>query len=514
MYRQNKRFALISTALLLAACGSKLLWEAHYTPSGPKSVTAISIDQTSNSYIGSGIRQGLLADSTPEYQALMLKYDPSGALLWQREVPDAAMILAIAPVNNDVIAVVTGIRGVPKGAANSKSSALWLLSAATGAPIREVTHFDGSASADSFHKLKVINQRIYLARGSNDIDCAKLMECDSHDVSATLQVYDAQGTLLNQHHYDKDIADFDVSVDNTVSVALYGQAVEVQALGEGLQTLWSSSMPSRNFYQCDLPSIRRLAGNTHLLCNEGLMKLDNTGAPLFDIHFDDLVGNGSTGSDDAETAHFWHYNGLIEMGDNGDIFVAKTRPTAFIPGENGFALGPVTLYATASLKSDTVLMKINGNTGDILWSDDVNTPLSVSDGNLQSFYYSPLGLSISGSKILLTIQAIGAAYDYCYNLQDWSSYFPNTCHLSHYVEQYGKTIAYGENSGARLAELRHNIVHPRQAKLDAQGKLVVTGDMESGYVTTATEYVASGHHEDVYVNYSDTSDIVVQKSQF
>lgn len=514
MYRLNKRFTLISSALLLAACGSKLLWEARYTPSGPKSVTAISMDQTNNSYIGSGIRQGLLGDSTPEYQALMLKYDASGALLWQSELPDAAMILAIAPVNAEVIAVATGIRGVPNGAVNTKSSALWLVSATTGEPLQEVTQFDGPASADSFHKLKVINQRIYLARGSNDIDCAVLMECDYHNVSATLQVYDVQGTLLSQHHYNKDIADFDVSVDNTVSVALYGQAVEVQALDQGLQTLWSSSLPTRNFYQCALPSIRRQAGNTHLLCDGGLVKLNSTGTPLFDIHFDELVGNGTTGSTSAETASFWHYNGFLEIADSGDIFVAKTRPTAFIPAENGAEVGPVTLYATASLKSDAVLMKINGDTGDILWSDDVNTPLSVSDGNLQSFYYSPLGLNMSGSKVLLTFQAIGATYDYCYNLEDWSSYFPNTCHLDHYVEQYGKTIAYGENSGARLAELRHNIAHPRQVKLDAQGKLVVAGDMESGYVTTMTEYVASGHHEDNYVNYADSSDIVVQKSQF
>lgn len=514
MFRLNKRFTLFSSVLLLAACGSKLLWEARYTPSGPKSVTATSTDPTNNSYIGSGVRVGLLEDSTPEYQALMLKYDASGTLLWQSELPDAAMILAIAPVNTEVIAVVTGIRGVPKNATNSKSSALWLVSATTGAPIQEVTRFDNPASADNFHKLKVINQRIYLARGSNDIDCAMLIECDYHNASGTLQIYNAQGTLLNQHHYNKDIADFDVSADNTVSVALYGQAVEVQALDAGLQPLWSASMPTRNFYQCALPSIRRQAGNTHLLCDGGLVKLDSTGTPLFDIHFDDLVGNGPTGNNGAETASFWHYNGLMDITDSGDIFVAKTRPTAYIPGENGFELGPVTLYATASLKSDAVLMKINGGTGDILWSDDVNTPLSVSDENLQSFYYSPLGLSISGNKVLLTIQAIGAAYDYCYNLQDWSSYFPNTCHLDHYIEQYGKTFAYAENSGARLTELRHSIAHPRQANLDAQGKLVVAGDMESGYVTTMTEYVASGHHENAHVDYSDSSDIVVQKSQF
>lgn len=514
MYRLNKRAALISSALLLAACGSKLLWEARYTLSGPKSVTALSVDQANNSYVGSGVRQGFFADSAPDYEALMLKYDPNGALLWQREIPESAMVLAIAPVNDDVIAVVTGIRGVPLNTGNSKNSALLLVSARTGAIIREVSRFDGPDSADNFHKLQVVNQQIYVARGSNDIDCAILMGCDYYNTSASLQVYDAQGNLLQQHDYSKDIADFDVSADSVVSLALYGQAVEVQTLGEGLQTVWSSSLPSRNYYQCNQPSIRRHAGNTHLLCDEGLVKLDSAGTLLFDINFDDFVGGGTTGIEGAETAYFWHYNGLMDIAANGDIFVAKTRPTAFIPGENGLDLGPVTLYANSSLKSDAVLMKVNGNTGVLLWSDDVNTPLSINNGNLQSFYYAPLGLNLSGSKVLLTFQAIGAAYDYCYELHDWSSYFPNTCHLDNYVEQYGKTIAYGVNSGARISELRHNIADPRQVRMDAQGKLVVAGDMESGFVTTTTEYIASGHHEDEYVNFADTSDIVVQKSQF
>lgn len=190
-------------------------------------------------------------------------------------------------------------------------------------------------------------------------------------------------------------------------------------------------------------------------------------------------------------------------------------------------MGPIQLPMGSILKSDAVLLKLNGGTGQRTWSDDVNTPLFVSNNQINSYFYYPIALSLTDDKALLTVRGLAAKYSgfpsdqnsgfSCVFLEDWYGMgggFPfNTCQLDHYQERYGKTFAYRTSDGKRLSETRHNIPYPRAATLDSDGNLAVLGDNQSGYMDNWTEFFAKGMDAVLSeeISHDDNSDIVLQK---
>lgn len=519
------RYALLAAAVsLVTACGAKLLWEARFTEFAPKVVSSLAVDAQNNVYVGSGIRQSESSMAAPAHESLLLKYNAEGQLQWSSHVSPLGAVRAVEPLSESLLAVMTSEFFSYTEQPAGHPGELWLVSAETGAPISRIATFGTEAGNDNFHKMKAINGYLYVAKGTLQQECEIIAPCDTEQLQSRVDVFDATGALVNQRKIDNaDIVDFDVSDNATLALLLRGPQTEVEYWSGDLQTTWNSSSSmatSLALAECQPERLKLDNENAHILCQDRVLKFSSSGSIAFSTSFETLLKTTTAPSGDLLTADWWVRNAsVLDVDSSGNILLAKTRAKVFLPNsEVPVHIGGVELGEVSTLSADVITVKLDGNSGTILWSEDINTPVSGAADHFSSSYYYPLGLHLSGDNVLVSFRGQVASYNFCGDIADWESFEVNTCNLASFNERYGKTVAYRSVDGKRLASKRHEIAFPRKVVVDNTGQLIVAGDMESSIFWHLLEAIPYG----VEIIWDDggifapaeTSDVIVQKYKF
>jgi len=172
---------------------------------------------------------------------------------------------------------------------------------------------------------------------------------------------------------------------------------------------------------------------------------------------------------------------FITLDDNNNIFITATR-AHYLQGQIGnLQTGSYTL-----LKSDTLVMQLDGITGERLWSDDINGYLfGNADGVTSDFYY-PLAMSIIDDQLQVTVRGFRGnytgstneandAFTYCHVMADWP-YPLNACELASIANAHAKTIYFDLAGGKRRNGSTYNVDYPSVELPGANNVLYLIGD--------------------------------------
>lgn len=515
------RYSLLAASIgLVSACGAKLLWEAHYARYAPNTVASLAVDTENNAYVGAGIRTPDYFWGAPTFTGVLLKYNADGALLWDSPVFEGGTILAVAPLSASLVAVAVG----SPGGNPDVPAELWLVSAASGQPVNKIASYGADGGTHYFQSMKVIGEQLYVASGRHGKGCEFFSQCDTEQFGGAVDVYDAQGSLIRQRTLDDaEVVAIDSAGAGSLAVLLRGAQTGLQYWSGDLQTSWDSSAAmatSLALADCRPEGLQATAQGAHVLCLDSVAKFSWSGQLVFNSPFNALLRETLSPSGETATMQYWGWDGgSLAVDASGNVLVAKARNTVYFPSATDpVSFGGVTLNSLTALGADVVTVKLDGQSGAVLWADDINSPILGESGQLKAFFYSPLDLNVSGDKVLVTFQGVIANYDYCGEMSDWDVPWFNTCHLASMAERYGKTIAYRNADGKRVAQQRHAIEFPRKAGIDTAGQLIVAGDGESGYLDTWESFITYGidliYDDTSRVEPAITSDVVVQKFKF
>lgn len=510
-----RKIVIISSVGLLAACGMKLLWEARYDVSHQKTVGTLFVDSEGNSYVGGSQATSSIEDFSVgnpiEHRGLLLKYDANGNLLWSLTAPVGESVAAIEQVGDGVVAIASGM-AANISAQGDREGGIWLVSTETGDVIQSLTQFDGGSYSPSFKKMIVRNNRLYVAAST---DCGE-WTCSSNLHQSRIDAFDFSGNLINSRVTDSAVfRDFDVSENGTISLALVSQQDELQQLDANLNLQWSTSnntLSAREMRYCSSEGVR-FSGVSHVVvCRSWVLKFDSAGALLWSNSLRSLVSSKNDNMGEAIAEDYWSPVSQIEIDSDGNIFLAKTRETVYLGDENApLKLGNMDLYYPLTLESDAIIAKLDAMTGNILWSDDINTSIAIRDSDFTSYFYSPVALSVSRGQALLTTQGIIGNYapptglNYC---------LMNGCSLVEYKDRYAKTFVYNASNGRRVGATKHNMPYARATKLDGAGNLIVAGDMQPFFLSNWANFWSLGPvtgTEPYLKTLIAKSDIILQK---
>ncbi len=525
MFKHQSSVLIVAFTGALVACGGKLLWETRFTDAGPKVVTAVAVDQISNSYVGGSIRS---ADNPFEHSGLLLKHNPAGALLWQTTLENSVAVIDVESISADVIAVATG--PYPSFVVNPEGASreLWLMSASTGEPLTLLHTFSPEVDGQVLHDMKAVDGRLYVISGAEMESCAEVDGCMTTIDHSVLRVYDASGNLTGERTVaDQEIADLAVDGDHNLNVLLRKQngKADVQRWGADLQPVWSvSTLPASAaaLAYCQPVAIKLHQQDSFVLCAYSVAKLDSAGAVVFNTSLEPLLDAtgfaanvGSSGN--VGTFDYLYIEGLLDLDDQGNPLVAKVRPTAYGTRESGTIAG-VPVPTLSTLSSDTLTVKLSGQTGEILWNKAVGNPIAPHASGLKSYYHYPLNLALHDGKVMVTVRSFGGVYNECGEWTDWEIFFTNMCQLMGSENLLAKTVVYNAETGKRTASKQHEIPFPRKALHTPDGHVLVAGDMESGYWNRFLEAVANGvtmlYEDPEAIQFAETSDIILQKYKF
>lgn len=526
MFKHRSSVLIVVLTGVLAACGGKLLWEARVTDGGPKVVTAAAVDQASNTYVGGSMRN---ADNPFEHEALLIKHDPAGALLWQTTLDNSVAVVDVEPLTADVIAVATGPYAGLAVNQEAVSRELWLVSAATGEPLTLLHTFTPDVDGQVLHAMKATDGRLYVISGAEKEYCAEIDGCRTTITHSVLRVFDSSGNLTGEKTMvDQEIADIAVDADHNLNVLVRKQNgnADLQRWDSDLQLVWTaSSHPSSAaaMAYCKPVTIKLYQQDSYILCAYSVVKLDSTGAVVFETSLEPLLEMTGLFVDgemwaNVGSADYLYIEGLLELDDQGNALIAKVRPTTYFTEDEGTVAGiPVPTMST--LSSDAMTIKVSGQTGEILWSKTVGNAVVPDAAGFKSYYHYPLNLALQDDQVMVTLRSFGGVYNYCGEWLDWDVFFVNVCTLINRETLLGRTVVYNTESGKRIASKEHAIPYPRKAMHTPDGHVLVVGDMESGYWNRFLESVANGEkgvwgEEPDIGELAEISDIVLQKYKF
>lgn len=526
MFKHRSSVLIVVLTGVLAACGGKLLWEARVTDGGPKVVTAAAVDQASNTYVGGSMRN---ADNPFEHEALLLKHDPAGALLWQTTLDNSVAVVDVEPLTADVIAVATGPYASPAVNPDAASRELWLMSAGTGEPLTLLHTFTPDVDGQVLHAMKAVDGRLYVISGAEKESCAEMEGCRTTISHSVLRIYDANGNLTGEKAMvDQEIADIAVDADHNLNVLMRKQngKADLQRWDSDLQLAWTASSQAASamaMARCNPVTIRLHQQASYILCAYSVVKLDSTGAVIFETSLEpllDVTGIFQNGDILANvgSADYLYIEGLLELDDQGNALIAKVRPTAYVTVDTGTVAG-IPVPTASTLSSDVMTIKVSGQTGEIQWNKAVSNAVLPDAAGFKSYYHYPLNLALQDDQIMVTLRSFGGVYNYCGEWLDWDVFFVNVCTLVRTETLQGRTVVYNTESGKRIASKEHAIPYPRNAFYTPDGHVLVVGDMESGYWNRLAEVVANGdkgelEFEPGMAELSNASDIILQKYKF
>lgn len=520
MFKRKSTIITIVLVGALSACGGKLLWESRFVDGGPKIVTAAAVDHLNNSYTGGSIRH---SEDPFDNSALLLKHDAAGVLQWESTLDEATAVIAVEPVSDEYIAIVTGPYLAGAHEELAKSRQLWLVSAATGDSVTLIRTFDPAVDGQAFHKLEVVDGRLYVATGPEKEACDTVFMCIRNEGPSALSVYDLAGNLLDSRTLEgTQIADFEVDADRQLTLLFRddGSGADVQRWSAELETQWSARSLSAGdtaLRFCSPVVINRYQDDTFVMCSYQVIKLSEAGEVVFNSSLESLLSQTGTETSNVVGQEYWLIEGMMELDNQGDVVVAKTRAAAYAT-QNAGTIGGVAVPSFSTLSYDTVTIKLSGQTGDILWNKSVGDAITAQPSGFKAYTHYPLNLTVEDDNVTVSLRSFGGIYNDCHHIADWEQFVANTCTLVSREDLSGRTVVYNAETGKRIASKRHEVPYPRVALTTAAaGDVLVMGDMEAVYWNRFAEAVANGA---AMVEYADppplaeTSDIIVQKYKF
>lgn len=348
---------------ILAACGgSTLLWETTYDTENADIAIDAALDQSDNLYIV-GTSRSNPNEENFDYRGLIIKYNAAGELAWQRVLPEVGDVRDVIPLNGERILVETTNAGFYS---LTYHGSYYLASADTGELITQLSREEDtlwSQVVTRGNKVALLNQYSPAAGGGND-----------------LQVYDQDGNLISDINL--------LGTTYSLRVKPYGgyyllsknawqSGVRLYALDADLNLVWSSDELPLNgslcgFYSDGSATHIAIDNNEDIViqCPIHLVKVSSEGEILFQTEYADMFRDQL---DSTPALLDYELNpAMITIDDNNDIYIASTRANLFT-GQVGNLIQSENFTL---LKSDTMVMKFDGTSGERLWDDVINGFLS------------------------------------------------------------------------------------------------------------------------------------------
>jgi len=466
-------FYLVLLALIITACGgSSLLWEASYDTENVDIAVDAALDAQGNLYVV-GSQRVNPQSSIANYNGLLLKYDPQGELIWQLDIPEITHAHDVMPLNERRILIETtnnwlyGIQG---------SGSYYLVSATDGTLIQqlsdEATTIWTEATADQ--------ERITLLSRYPS----------SNDVSSDLRQFDMMGNLTNSIALSGTPMQIAAMPNGGLYYLGYDEwqaGLRLYALDENLAMIWASA---------DLTSLHGLCGffiesnpvsitsdhNNDIIvqCPTHIAKLSAQGELIFTTDYSDLFRDEPDSN--PIRLDFELPPTFITVDDNNDIFIATTQANNLIGQIGNLHTGEY--YSL--IKSDTLVMKFDGITGERVWSDRINGYLQGTPNGVTSDFYYPMALSIVDDRLQVTVRGFRGNYvgayreegelvSHCMQYVDLP-YPINSCNLDSIANAYARTIYYNVTDGRRSNGETYNDDYPSAALTGSDNTLYLIGD--------------------------------------
>lgn len=457
----------------LAACGgSSLLWETTYDSDNADIAVDAALDQSGNLYVV-GTSRSNPGEENFDYQGLILKYSAAGELAWQRILPEIGHVRDVIPLNGNRIVVETTNAGFYSLAYHGS---YYLASAETGQLIKQLSDEDDTNWSQALprgNRVALLNQYNPAAGGGHDI-----------------QIYDEEGNLTSAIN----LAGTPYALKANYNGGFYllsrnewQSGVRLYELDRDLNLTWASEELPLNgsmcgYYNDGSATHIALDNNSDIViqCPIHLVKLSSQGDILFQTQYADMFRDQL---DESPALLDYELNpAMISIDDNNDIYVASTRANLFT-GQVGNLIQRD--YFTF-LKSDTLVMKFDGSTGERVWDDVINGFISGTAQGASGDFYYPMAMSVENNRLQVTVrgfrgnyigdyQAEGDALTYCTVLLD-SLEALNTCQLESTANAYAKTIYYQLGDGTRSNGKSYTDDYPTAALLGEDRSIYMVGD--------------------------------------
>lgn len=457
------KLALTSSTLLAAACTATLLWSTYYTGDPRSFGSTLTVDADGAVYAGGGVLEAPAGTETDAWwntpAAVLAKYDRSGKTVWTQRIPTAGTIKSVHALDAARILV----HGTPlyTDTSNSQASTLWIASATTGELILEIDRFDENRA---LVEVVVESDRIYVAT-TNAID-----------------VFANDGTRIDHENLDSTILDLEVASDGFVflNVELEHGSSAYQKRNAELDLLWQT--PVEYFAS---PKAMHILANGDLLKLENgqVQRIDNQGQVVFTTSLDAV----SSMSNSMWSGPYIYGSAQLKSDNNGDIYLATTIADTYLQAD---AVNTQNLYT--NLVTSAALLKIDGNTGNVVWHDVIrSTPLlhtpdlTTQTQRFSNNSYWPIGLNITNDTATLTFNAFlgdytGTLFDgkaHCArNIFDLDVLIASVCPLSNVRDAYARSITYNSDTGQRIKTGGKISGHIRDIVYDNTGETYVIGD--------------------------------------
>lgn len=466
-------FYLVLLALIITACGgSSLLWEASYDTENVDIAVDAALDRQGNLYVVGSQRSDPQSPGN-NYSGLLLKYDPQGQLIWQSEVPEVTHVHNVIPLNERRILIETtsnwlyGIQG---------SGSYHLVSATDGSIIQQL-----SDEATTIWTEATVDQgRIALLNRYPS----------SNEVSSDLQQFDMMGNLTNSIALNGTPMQIAAMPNGGLYYLGYDEwqaGLRLYALDENLAMIWASTeLTSLHglcgfFIESNPASITSDHNNDIIVqCPTHVTKLSSQGELVFTTDYSDLFQDEP--DTNPERLDLELPPTFITVDDNNDIYIATTQANNLIGQIGNLHTGEY--YSL--IKSDTLVMKFDGISGERVWSDRINGYLQGTPNGVTSDFYYPMALSIVNDRLQVTVRGfrgnyVGAFRDedelvsHCTQYVDLP-YLINSCNLDSIANAYAKTIYYNVIDGKRSNGETYNDDYPSTALTGSDNTLYLVGD--------------------------------------
>lgn len=493
----------------IAACGAKLLWQSSETLGQPAVATAVAVDADKNSYVGIGLRSASAESINDGYSPSLEKRDDKGQLIWRVSLTENYVVKQVVALGNSLLAVATGGSATVPGARGE----LLLVSSVDGSIVRVLQSY----SDRKFVKMLVGNNSLVVASSSQDYTC-KPSSCDHFDTAVSaIDVYSTSGDVLKSTLLKtSEIVDFDVD-NQRLTVLEQSPALKIESFDYALSKLTSTDDVAESktvLASCAVDKLEVSNGSAFVLCEKELVKFNPQAQVVWRSRFDAFLKTKTNWGPGIDAIDYWAPNAVMSADAAGNIVVAKTRAKALASRNEPPFFGPVPIPGGGVFQSDVVLLKLDGATGTVVWSDDINTSPAVSDSSVTAIYYQPVEVNAQGSRIHLTYRAAVAEIKQCY---EWADMFLplSPCEIDNYKDQYGATREYATD-GKRLSVMRHAIKKPR-AVVEYGGTQWVVGDEETLLSASDADFYVGGiaySHDNLPEDFLTPKPVSVQAYQY
>lgn len=494
-YPSRKALALVSVTAL-AACAPTLLWETTHNPADTNIIYTSALTNSNGLLLSAGQRSDSDA-SSPINTANVLHYDSDGSLINEQALGENSVASSIYPSGFDVF-FITGAELTANQLQNDQEpNELWLASkTAAFTPLKVLDLGDD-------HIVQAVNvgDLLYIATSTGNI-----------------QAIDMQGNVM---HTSAVTVDDVLSLDHSPNQTFYASNENaIYAFDNELNLLSEHSFSSLGIEIC-LPQKTLISfdSNSDLIvhCINSITKIDSdTMQPLFNHTFSDLFASQNS---NGVPFYFEHpipnpnQQSPVVIDEEDNIYWVGIRNRVYVQDVGGLT----NQGSGSSLRSETLIVKLDGDTGDRVWSNDISGQFFPTEQGLLSSFYYPLSQSVVGNELQVTFKGFTGEYEGDCSVQiNTDSFFilSNYCDLTELTANYARTQYFDLNTGDRRTGTRYEIPFTDSALVTQDGAIMIVGDQawEGSYDITTHIPLAGEYDEYPSANLkTSASNIVIQK---